>query len=57
MIKEKTNPSLLLIKLNFLKSKGYLYLNNTMVLPSISLEIQYHWYHIIYFVLTNLLVK
>lgn len=34
--------NLLLIKLNSLKSKAYLYLNNTMVLPLLSLETQYH---------------
>lgn len=33
--------NLLLIKLNFLKSKAHLHLNNTMVFPSISLESQY----------------
>lgn len=42
MIKEKTNVNLLLIKLNFLKSKAHLNLNNTMDLPSISLESQHH---------------
>lgn len=34
--------NLLLIKLNSLKSKAYLDLNNTMLLPSINLETQYH---------------